>query len=199
MRCTFVSTGAATWRGKPSPERTPFRSSATPSAGTPRNTPRCIWCAGFCGARTDGGRRRQRSRICLPALHTCSARRARRRLAPRPARTPPRRPVAARVRLFVAPLARRGDPFRKSAFRGFAFVLTLRRSGQGWRRPDRVVCSSPRPWGGRSRPLGPPRRGATRVPRLPPLRSSPSGAPRLCRRACRSLFRRPPHSGVSAV
>jgi len=40
----------------------------------------------------------QGARVPVPASHSCSARRARRRLAPRPARTPPRRPAAARVR-----------------------------------------------------------------------------------------------------
>jgi len=65
---------------------------------------------GISGAYTDGFvRSRQRSRVFVPAVHSRSVRRARRRLAPRPARTPPRRPAAARVRLLDgAALARRG-------------------------------------------------------------------------------------------
>ncbi len=53
----------------------------------------------------------QGARVPGPALHSCSDRRARRRLAPRPARTPPRRPVATRVRyLFAASGALLGAP-----------------------------------------------------------------------------------------
>jgi hypothetical protein len=58
-------------------------------------------------------------------------------------------------------------------------VVRAAEIGPGLRRPDRIVCSSPRRWGGRRFPLGPPRRAATRVPRLPPLRSGPAGAARL--------------------
>jgi len=74
----------------------------------------------------------------------------------------------------------------------------LRSRARAFAGPIALIVALPL-WGGRRFPLGPPRLAATRVPRLPLLCSGPADAARLRRRACRSLFRRPPHSGVHVV
>jgi hypothetical protein len=92
-----------------------LQSGDSPSAfGFLRLAPRAPAIVAARGAmeRTLAGfwRSRQGARVSIsPRRHTCSRRGARRRLAHRPARTPPRRPAPARVLPFAAPSGGSGD------------------------------------------------------------------------------------------
>jgi hypothetical protein len=122
------------------------------------------------------------ARVLAPALHSCSARRARRRLAPRPARTPPRRPVAARV-LFCgaasgAAASGSAPGALRSGFRPASSTLRVPCSRFPAKSPLRLHPRSRRRAGfQRGAPLrGNPSQGAVRCPI--PFRPKPSVASR---------------------